>query len=157
MSDFEMACQRLEEQLGHDVTVSLATAGENGVSVRVVDGYYKDQAVYVLTHTASRKMQDIFKDPRVALCKDLFQARGIGENLGNPREERNRELTPGLKEVFFIFYDRHVNEADPGTCILKINLTEAVVFDDASKYVVDFLGRSAVRSPFHNDIVNPNL
>jgi general stress protein 26 len=157
MSDFEMACQRLDEQMGHDVLVSLATASENGVSVRVVDGYYKEGAVYVLTHTGSHKMQDIFKDPRVALCKDLLQAQGIGENLGNPRDERNRELTPELKRIFFIFYDRHVNEEDPGTCILKINLTEAVVFDDASKYMVDFRSRSAKRSPFHNDIVNPNL
>lgn len=157
MNDFELACQRLTEQLGRDVVISLATSRNDDVSVRAVDGYYRDCGVYVVTYEASRKMRDIAANPRVALCRSLLTASGIGENLGNPLKEENRELREELKQVFCAFYDRHVDEQDPRTCILRIALEQAVVFDDDSKYVVDFKTRTAVRTPFHNDIVNPDL
>ncbi len=155
MTDFEAACQLLKEQMGRDVAVSLATCVENEVTVRTVDGYYKDGAIYVITHVSSRKMRDILKNPRVAVCRHLMQATGIGRNLGNPKEDWNKQLTPELKRVFSLFYDRHVNEADPGTCILKIVLIRAMVFGTDCKYTVDFTEHKAVKSPFHNDIVAP--
>ncbi len=156
MTAFESACKLFKEQMGRDVAVSLATCVDNDVTVRTVDGYYKDGAIYVLTHVSSRKMRDIAKNPKVAVCRQLMQATGIGRNLGNPKEDWNRQLTPELKRVFSLFYDRHVNEADPGTCILKIVLLRAVVFGSDCKYVVDFSEHSAVKHPFHNDIVDPD-
>lgn len=157
MTDFESACKLLKEQMGRDVAVSLATCVENDVSVRTVDGYYRDGAIYVLTHASSRKMRDIAKNPKVAVCRHLMQATGIGRNLGNPREDWNRQLTPELKRVFSLFYDRHVNEADLGTCILKIVLIRAAVFGSDCKYVVDFSEHSATRYPFQNDIADPDM
>ncbi len=156
MTDFESACRLLQEQMGRDVAVSLATCVDNDVSVRTVDGYYKDGAIYVLTHASSRKVRDILKNPRVAVCRQLMQASGIGRNLGNPREAWNKQLTPELKRVFSLFYDRHVDEKDPGTCILKIVLIRAVVYGSDCKYVVDFTEHSAARYPFRNDIVDPD-
>jgi hypothetical protein len=157
VTDFESACKLLKEQMGRDVAVSLATCVENDISVRTVDGYYKDGAIYVLTHASSRKMRDILKNPKVAVCRHLMQATGVGRNLGNPREDWNRQLTPEMKQVFSLFYDRHVNEADPGTCILKIVLIRAVVYGSDCKYVVDFSEHSAVRYPFQNDIADPDM
>jgi uncharacterized pyridoxamine 5'-phosphate oxidase family protein len=78
--------------------MSLATCTENGVNVRNVDGYYKDGSVYVVTHNCSQKMKDINRKPNVAICKDLMCAQGIGESLGNPKEESNRELREELKK-----------------------------------------------------------
>ena len=156
MSDFESACMLLKEQMGRDVAVSLATCVNNEISVRTVDGYYKDGAIYVLTHLSSRKMRDILRNPRVAVCRHLMQATGIGRNLGNPREDWNRQLTPELRQVFSLFYDRHVNEADPGTCILKIVLIRAVVYGADCKYTVSFSEHSATRHPFRNDILDPD-
>jgi uncharacterized pyridoxamine 5'-phosphate oxidase family protein len=152
---FDDACNLLKEQMGRDVAISLATCVENDISVRTVDGYYKDGAIYVLTHASSRKMRDIDKNPRVAVCRHLMQATGMGRNLGNPKEDWNRQLTPELKRVFSLFYDKHVNEADPGTCILKIVLIRAVVFGGDCKYAVDFSEHSAVKYPFQNDIKDP--
>ena len=156
MTDFEAACQLLKEQMGRDVAVSLATSADGELSVRTVDGYYKDCAIYVLTHASSRKMRDIMKNPKVAVCKNLMQASGIGKNLGHPKEDWNKRLTPELKQVFSLFYDRHVNEADLGTCILKIVLIQAVVFGNDVKYAVNFSTHSAIRYPFHNDIMDPD-
>ncbi|MBE6081173.1 MAG: pyridoxamine 5'-phosphate oxidase family protein [Tissierellaceae bacterium] len=153
MNEFDAACELMQKQLGHDVQISLATCNKNNVSVRIVDGYYKDGCIYVVTHTSSHKMKQISLNSNVAVCKDLFQGIGKAENLGNPKEIKNQELAKELREVFIIFYDRHVDEDDPGTCILKINLTEAVVFDDNNKYSIDYLNKTAKRYDFHNDII----
>lgn len=156
MSDFESACMLLKEQMGRDVAISLATRVNNEVTVRTVDGYYKDGSIYVLTHLSSRKMRDILQNPRVAVCRHMMQATGIGRNLGNPKEDWNKQLVPELRRVFYRFYDRHVNEDDPGTCILKIMLIRAVVYGADCKYTVNFSEHTAVRQPFRNDIVDPD-
>ena len=156
MTDFEAACELLKEQMGRDVAVSLATCAEDDVTVRMVDGYYKDGAIYVLTHVSSRKMRDIVKNPKVAVCRQLMQATGIGKNLGNPREKWNKLITQELRQVFSLFYDRHVDENDPGTCILKIILIQAAVFGEDCKYAVNFSTHSAKKYPFHNDITDPD-
>lgn len=153
MDIFESAMDLLKEQLGQDVVISLATCTENGVNVRNVDGYYKDGFVYILTHTGTHKMKEIEKNPNIAICKDLMCAQGIGENLGNPKEHSNRELREELKKVFYKFYDRHVNEEDPGTCILKITLSNAIAFSRDTKYVIDFKNAAATAFPFVNDII----
>lgn len=153
MNDFEAACALLQTQLGHDVQIALATCEANSVSVRIVDGYYRDGCVYVVTHTSSQKMRQIQRNPNVALCRDLFQATGVAVDLGNPKQAANRALAGELRAVFSAFYDRHVDEDDPGTCILKIGLLQAAVFDDRNKYIVDFAGQSAQRYDFYNDIV----
>lgn len=37
-------------------------------------------------------MKEITKNPNAALNHNLFVAHGIGNNIGNPLEEQNREL-----------------------------------------------------------------
>jgi general stress protein 26 len=153
MGIFKSATELMKEQLGHDVIMSLATCTENGVNVRNVDGYYKDGSVYVVTHSCSHKMKDIYRKSNVAICKDMMCAQGIGENLGNPKAESNRELREELKKVFVAFYDRHANENDPGTCILKITLTNTVAFSKDTKYIIDYKNATATATPFVNDII----
>lgn len=153
MDVFKAATELMKEQLGRDVIIALATCTENGVNVRNVDGYYKDGSVYVVTHNASQKMKEISKKSNVAICKDLMCAQGIGENLGNPKEESNKELREELRKAFVAFYDRHVDEDDPGTCILKIALTNAVAFSKDTKYIIDYKTATAAATPFINDII----
>jgi len=155
MEAFQAADALLREQLGKDVIIALATRTEDGVSVRNVDGYYRDGCVYVMTYAASHKMREIEENSAVALCKDLMCAQGTGENLGSPKAPENRALRDELKAVFRAFYDRHVNEDDPLTCILRITLTSAVVFGSDTKYIVDFAAKTARTYPFVNDIIIP--
>ncbi|HEX2925617.1 MAG TPA: pyridoxamine 5'-phosphate oxidase family protein [Ruminiclostridium sp.] len=154
MNNFESATAVMREQLGNDVVISLATCTEDGVNVRNVDGYYKDGFVYIITHTGTHKMKEIARNPNVAICKDLMCAQGIGENMGNPKEEPNKDLREELKRVFYQFYDRHVNEDDPGTCILRITLINAVAFSSDTKYVIDYKNAAATAAPFVNDIIS---
>lgn len=154
MDVFEKGIDVMKQQLGRDVIIALATCTAAGVNVRNVDGYYKNGCVYVVTYEDSHKMKEIKENPNVAICKDLMCAQGIGINLGNPKEEMNKNLRQELKAVFSAFYDRHVNEDDPKTCILAIQLTSAIAFSHDTKYFLDYKNKTATAIPFVNDIVN---
>lgn len=153
MDDFDYACSLLEQQIGGNSELPLATGTDGAVSVRIVNGHYRDGAVYVLTNASTHKIGELTRNPHAALCKGLLQAWGIGENLGGPKEEKNRELREELKRAFADFYGVDYNEDDPASCVLKIRLEAAVVFDDRSKFVVDFKTRTAKRFPFQNTVV----
>ena len=44
-----------------------------------------------------------------------------------------------LRAVFAEWYDNgHTNEEDSNTCILKIELTDAVLFHHGTRYVLEF-------------------
>lgn len=153
MNDFQRADAVLTTQLGHDVPMSLATGADGKVSVRVVDGYYENGRIYLTSHSLSKKALEIAKNPQVALCKDLFRAEGTARNLGNPLLPENREIREVLRRIFVSFYDRHVLESDPGTCIIRIDLSHAVFFDKTHKYTMDFAKKSAEILDYVNDIV----
>ncbi|WP_171015054.1 pyridoxamine 5'-phosphate oxidase family protein [Culicoidibacter larvae] len=160
MTDYDKAEAVLTEQLGHNVVFALATSADDIPTARNINGYYKDGAIYITSHTASIKMQQIAKNPRAGLCRgveqqvpvtdaeSLFQAWGDAENLGHPLEPQNKALRDELRQVFIQFYDAHVNEKDEGTCLLKIQLTGAVLFDGEHKYIVRFADKNAEVTPF---------
>ena len=152
MDDYKEACELISEQLGQDVQISLATCIDNKASVRVVDAYYKDEYVYIVTYAATSKMNEIAKNPYVAFCRGLCCAWGLGENIGSPLAPHNKVLREELRQVFSSFYSKHVDETDPLTCILKIKLTKMVAFSATKKYLVDFEKKTAESFPFVNTI-----
>ncbi len=150
---FEEALKAMEKLYGQDVPMSLATAGDGKPNVRVIDVYFRDGAFYAVTHLGSNKMKEIAKNPYVALNHELFVARGRAECLGHPTAPGNEALRAELMEVFSKFYSRHVDENDPGTCILKIEPDWALVFDGGYKYIADFPEKVSTRQPFVADII----
>lgn len=129
----------LAERFGHDNTISLATIDGNRPAVRTVNGYYEDDSFYVVTYALSNKMRQIAINPNAAISGEWFTAHGIGENIGHPRDEKNVELMAKLREVFAAWYTNgHTDESDPNTCILRLRLTDAVLFNHGAKYEIDF-------------------
>jgi hypothetical protein len=149
---FNEAAEVMKELYGKDVPMPLATVNDNKADIRVVDAYYKENAFYITTYALSNKMKEISQNPYVALNHNLFVAHGIGENLGHPLDESNRELREELRNVFSSFYDRHVNEQDNNTCILKVSLNDALLFANDYKYIIDFKNQTAARKDFVVDI-----
>ena len=129
----------LTERFGKDSLIALATV-ENGIPyVRTVDAVYMDGAFYVVTYALSGKMQQIAKNPVVAVSGEWFTAHGIGESLGHVLLPENRAVMDLLRAAFAAWYDNgHTNEADPNTCLLKIKLTDGVLFSDGIRYDIDF-------------------
>lgn len=127
------------ERFGKDALIALATV-ENGIPhVRTVDAVYIDGAFYVVTYSLSGKMQQIAKNPTVAISGEWFTAHGVGENLGHVLLPKNKDIMDILRAAFAAWYDNgHTNEADPNTCLLKIKLTDGVLFSDGIRYEIDF-------------------
>ena len=139
MKQNEMTNRILTQRFGKDSLIALATA-ENGIPhVRTVDAVYIDGAFYAVTHSLSGKIQQIAKNPTVAISGEWFTAHGIGENLGHVLLPENKEIMDILRAAFAAWYDNgHTNEADPNTCLLKISLTDGVLFADGTRYEIDF-------------------
>ena len=135
----ETTNQIMVERFGKDALIALATV-ENGIPhVRTVDAVYIDGAFYVVTYSLSGKMQQIAKNPTVAISGEWFTAHGVGENLGHVLLPKNKDIMDILRAAFAAWYDNgHTNEADPNTCLLKIRLTDGVLFSDGIRYDIDF-------------------
>ena len=129
----------LAERFGKDSLIALATVEDGIPHVRTVDAVYIDGAFYVVTYSLSGKMRQIAKNPTVAIAGEWFTAHGIGENLGHVLLPENKKIMGILREAFAAWYGNgHTNEADPNTCLLKISLTDGVLFSDGTRYEIDF-------------------
>lgn len=131
--------QILTDRFGKDSLIALATVEDGIPHVRTVDAVYIDGAFYVVTYSLSGKCKQIAKNPTVAISGEWFTAHGVGENLGHVLLPENKEIMDILRTAFAAWYDNgHTNEADPNTCLLKINLTDGVLFSDGTRYEIDF-------------------
>ncbi|MDD4494504.1 MAG: pyridoxamine 5'-phosphate oxidase family protein [Eubacteriales bacterium] len=139
----EQALSLMAERFGHDTLLSLATIDGNRPAVRIVNSYYEGGAFYTVTYALSNKMKQIEKNPEIAVCGEWFAAHGIGENLGWVRDEKNTEIMSTLRSAFAEWYDNgHTNENDPNTCLLRVSLTDGILFHNRTKYEIDFIGEN---------------
>jgi general stress protein 26 len=130
------------ERFGHDTLISAATIDGNRPAVRTVNSYYENGSFYTVTYALSNKMKQIEVNPQVAICGEWFTAHGVGENLGWVRDDKNAEIMSKLRTAFAEWYDNgHTNEDDPNTCLLRIRLTYGVLFNNGTRYDIDFYGR----------------
>ena len=137
----------LTERFGKDTLLSLATVASGRPAVRIVDSYYEDGAFFTVTYALSNKMTQIKANPEVAVCGEWFTARGIGENLGHIGDARNASLSAKLRDVFSAWYSNgHVDESDPNTCILRVRLTDGVLYSQGRRFVLDFRTKDAAVS-----------
>ena len=84
-------------------------------------------------------MRQIAINPVVAVSGDWFTAHGIGENLGHVKKEENEAVMAVLRRAFAAWYDNgHTNEDDINTCLLKIRLTDGILFSHGTRYDIDF-------------------
>ena len=129
----------LLERFGKDSLISLATSVENVPYVRTVDAFYNNDAFYVLTHALSGKMKQVEKNPIVAISGEWFTAHGRGINLGWFGSDENKAIAEKMRIVFADWIDNgHSNLEDKNTIILRIELTEGVLFSDGTRYEIDF-------------------
>jgi general stress protein 26 len=134
-----LALPLMTERFGHDTLLSLATMDKDRPAVRIVNSYYEDGSFYTITYALSNKMQQIKSNPQVAVCGEWFTAHGIGENIGHPSDVKNTAIAAKLREVFASWYNNgHTDENDPNTCILRIRLTDGVLYHHGTKYEIDF-------------------
>ena len=129
----------LVERFGKDSLIALATDVDGYPSVRTVDAFYENNAFYVLTYALSNKMQQISKNPHVAISGEWFTAHGIGTNLGWFKDDENKIIADKMRLLFSSWIDNgHNNFDDINTCILRIDLTDGTLFADGNRYDLKF-------------------
>ena len=129
----------MEQRFGHDNLIALATTAGTIPQVRTVNAYYENSSFYIITHALSGKMAQLAENPNAAVCCDWFTAHGIGENLGWLRLPENADLADKLRTAFAEWYDNgHTNEGDENTVILRIRLTDGILFHHGTRYEIDF-------------------
>lgn len=135
----EEAKKLMAERFGMDTVIALATT-ENGVPhVRYVNAYYEAGSFYVITYGLSNKMRQIENAPVVAIAGEWFTAHGKGINLGYFGKSENSEIAEKLKKAFEAWIDNgHNNFEDENTCILRIQLTDGVLFSHGTRHDMDF-------------------
>ena len=137
--------QILMERFGCDSIIALATCTDNIPHVRSVDAYYDNGAFYVLTHGLSGKMRQIGENPVVAVSGEWFTAHGRAVNLGWFGKKENGAVARKMKTVFAAWIDNgHNNFEDRNTCILRIDLTDGVLFSQGTRYELDFQNKASV-------------
>lgn len=129
----------MNERFHKDSLIAFATMDGDIPSVRTVNSYYEDGCFYTVTYALSGKIQQISKNPVVAVCGDWFTGHGIGENLGWIRLAGNEVLATKLRNAFASWHDNgHTNEEDPNTVILRIRLTDGVLLHHGTRFDIDF-------------------
>lgn len=129
----------MKERFGHDSLIALATVEDGLPWVRTVNAYYEDGAFYVLVNAYTNKMRQIAKEPRVAVCGDWFTGHGVAEEIGWMLDPKNAEKLAKLKTVFAAWYDNgHMDENDTASRILRVRMTDGVLFSHGTRYDIDF-------------------
>ena len=80
-------------------------------------------------------MKHISINPVVAICGEWFSGHGKAESLGYIRNEENRVLADRLRKAFDKWYSNgHTNENDTNTIILKIIVTDGILYKDGTRF-----------------------
>ncbi|MDR0929368.1 MAG: pyridoxamine 5'-phosphate oxidase family protein [Oscillospiraceae bacterium] len=135
----EEALALMTERFGKDTLLALATLDGYRPTVRTVDAYYQDGAFYVITYALSGKMRQIMTQPAVGVSGEWFSGHGIAENLGHVLLPQHAALMDTLRAAYAAWYDNgHTNESDPNTCLLRIRMTDGVLFHQGTRYEINF-------------------
>lgn len=128
--------ENLNERFSKDSLMALATIDDKGIPwVRTIDAIFYKDSFYTITYALSNKMKQIENNATVAISGEWFSGHAVGENLGHIRLEQNKEIADRLRSAFAAWYGNgHINEDDPNTIILKIRLTDGILFSNGLRY-----------------------
>lgn len=129
----------MEERFGRDSIIALATAANNIPYVRNVNAYYEDGSFYVLTYGLSDKMKQLKENPVAAISGEWFSAHGKAVDMGYFGKEENKTVAEKMRTVFAEWIDNGHNDFnDENVIILRIVLTDGILFSNGTRYELDF-------------------
>lgn len=129
----------MDERFGCDNIIALATSENDRPYVRSVNAYYENGSFYIITYALSDKMKQLEKNPTAAISGEWFTAHGTPENMGFIGKEENRPTADKLRAVFAEWIDNgHVDFSAETTIILRIKLTDGILFSNGKRFDIDF-------------------
>ena len=129
----------MDERFGCDNVIALATSETHRPYVRSVNAYYENGSFYIITYSLSDKMKQLEKNPAAAISGEWFTAHGTAENMGFIGKEENRPTAEKLRAAFSEWIDNgHVDLTAETNIILRIKLTDGILFSNGTRYDIDF-------------------
>ena len=108
--EFNEAKALMFKKLGTSKIMALASSVDDYVMVRNVSCLFYDDKIYFKTDKNFRKTQQLFKNPRVALCVGGVQVEGIAVNKGLVVEEEGRKFETAYKKYLCQSYNAYSHE-----------------------------------------------
>ena len=148
---FTQAADLFFEKLGDWKIMALATASGDHVMVRNVSCLFYDGRIWFKTDRNFRKTQQLFDNPRVALCWNGVQVEGTARSLGLVADQPDQRFANLYRQHLWGSYNRYSHE---DTEIL-IEVTPGFVeiwdtTDDNSAFqiFIDFPARTVEVKPY---------
>ena len=108
--DFKTAKAIMDQKLGEWKIMALASCADDYPMVRNVSCIFYNAKIYFKTDKNFRKTQQLFVNPRVAMCFNGVQGEGIAENKGLVIEEQGRVFEQKYKESLWQSYNAYPHE-----------------------------------------------
>lgn len=105
--EFLEAKEIYDKKLGDFKIMALASSVDNYPMVRNVSCVFYNDKIYFKTDKNFRKTQQLYKNPRVAMCFNGVQVEGIAENKGLVVEEEGRVFEQKYKEFLWQSYNAY--------------------------------------------------
>lgn len=105
--EFLEAKEIYDKKLGDFKIMALASCVDNYPMVRNVSCVFYNDKIYFKTDKNFRKTQQLYKNPRVAMCFNGVQVEGIAENKGLVVEEEGRVFAQKYKEFLWQSYNAY--------------------------------------------------
>lgn len=107
---FEQAVELMFEKLGDWKIMALASSVNDYVMARNVSCLFYDNKVYFKTDKNFRKTQQLYQNPKVALCWSGVQIEGVAENKGLVVDEPDRRFETLYKKHLWGSYNKYSHE-----------------------------------------------
>lgn len=127
-----------QELFASDNVFAMATSADHLPTVRMVDAFLEDGAFYIVTHSNTRKYQDIKENPNVSLSKEMHRFFGTATDLGHPFKEGNETIREKIGQVLPNRYFNRLDPEDESLRVLKIDLTTGFFHKNGVGYELNF-------------------
>ena len=107
---FEEGVALLFKKLGDSKIMALASSVNDYVMVRNVSCLFYDGKIYFKTDKNFRKTQQLFHNPKVAMCVGGVQIEGIAVNKGLVIDEPERKFEQLYKKYLWQSYNAYSHE-----------------------------------------------
>jgi len=107
---FDEAVALMFDKLGTWKIMALASAVDEHVMVRNVSCLFYDNKIWFKTDKNFRKTQQLYQNPRVAMCWSGVQVEGVAQNKGLVVDEPDRRFEKLYKEHLWGSYNKYSHE-----------------------------------------------
>lgn len=110
--EFKDAVELMERKLGDWKIMALASCHKDYPMVRNVSCLFYNHKIYFKTDKNFRKTQQLYENPRVAMCFNGVQVEGLAKITGLVVDEPGRIFEKKYKEFLWQSYNRYSHEED---------------------------------------------